>query len=61
MIASLVCAGGAFAYGVAAGGAAGAQQSFDILESELRCALGQLGVQEFSSVSEKQLMSRPGS
>ena len=56
--ASLAFAGRAFAYGVAAGGTAGAQLSFDILQSELRSALGQLGIQDFNSVTKSLLMRR---
>ena len=54
--ASLAFAGRAFAYGLAAGGTAGARISFDILQSELHSALGQLGIQDFNSVSEDILM-----
>ena len=49
--ASLAFAGRAFAYGVAARGTAGARISFDILQSELLSALGQLGIQDFNSVN----------
>lgn len=43
-------AGRAFAYGVGAGGEAGAQRAFDILHLELVRALGQLGVPSFHEV-----------
>ncbi len=58
--ASLAFAGRAFAYGLAAGGTAGAQISYNILQSELVAALGQLGVQDFSSVREEMLMGHAG-
>lgn len=54
--ASMVFAGRVFAYGVAAGGEVGAELAFNILESELRIALGQLGVSDFSLADERLLM-----
>lgn len=48
-------AGRALAYGVGAGGPAGAQRAFDILELELIRALGQLGVPSFKDVGPSEL------
>ena len=48
-------AGRAFAYGVGAGGEAGAQRAFDILHLELVRALGQLGVPFFDEVGPTNL------
>lgn len=42
--------GRALAYGVGAGGAAGAERAFDILELELLRALGQYGVTAYSGI-----------
>ncbi|MGA9411192.1 MAG: alpha-hydroxy acid oxidase, partial [Roseobacter sp.] len=47
--------GRAFAYGVGAGGEAGAQRAFDILHLELVRALGQLGVPSFDEVGPTNL------
>jgi len=47
--------GRALAYGVGAGGEAGAQRAFDILHLELVRALGQLGVPSFDGVSSTNL------
>lgn len=47
--------GRALAYGVGAGGEAGAQRAFDILHLELVRALGQLGVQSFDGVGPAHL------
>ncbi|MCB5200613.1 alpha-hydroxy-acid oxidizing protein [Loktanella sp. TSTF-M6] len=47
--------GRALAYGVGAGGAAGAQRAFDILQLELIRALGQIGVASFEAVEASQL------
>ncbi len=48
--ASFVLAGRAFAYGAGAGGAAGCQRAFDILETELTRAMGQLGCPSFQQI-----------
>jgi len=48
--ADFVLAGRAFAYGVGAGGKAGAGRATDILQLELARALGQLGVPAFGEV-----------
>ncbi len=55
--------GRALAFGVGAGGAAGAERAFDILELELVRALGQLGRPVFRDVDAAALFSpdaRPG-
>lgn len=48
-------AGRALAYGVGAGGRAGAERAFEILQLELIRALGQLGVPSFGSVGSSEL------
>ena len=48
-------AGRAFAYGVGAGGQAGAERAFDILQLELIRALGQLGVPHFEDIGPSEL------
>lgn len=48
-------AGRALAYGVGAGGQAGAQRAFDLLQLELIRALGQLGVPSFADVGPNNL------
>ena len=48
-------AGRAFAYGVGAGGRAGAERAFEILQLELIRALGQLGVPSFRAVASSEL------
>ncbi|MHA3977062.1 alpha-hydroxy acid oxidase [Halovulum sp. GXIMD14794] len=48
--ADFVLSGRALAFGVGAGGAAGAQRAFDILKLELERALGQLGAPSYNSV-----------
>lgn len=48
-------AGRAFAYGVGAGGNAGAQRAFDILQLELVRALGQLGIPSYEAVGPSEL------
>lgn len=48
--ADFALAGRALAYGVGAGGAAGAERAFEILELELTRALGQLGAPRFADV-----------
>ncbi|GAA4216705.1 alpha-hydroxy acid oxidase [Sagittula marina] len=48
-------AGRAFAYGVGAGGDAGARRAFEILQLELVRALGQLGVPSFEAVGPSAL------
>lgn len=53
--ADFVLAGRALAYGVGAGGAAGADRAFDILELELVRALGQLGTPSFTDIGPSQL------
>lgn len=50
-------AGRAFAYGVGAGGQAGAERAFDILQLELIRALGQLGIPSFANVGPSALSS----
>ena len=47
--------GRAMAYGVGAGGCAGAERAFDIMKLELDRALGQLGVSSYSSVDAAAL------
>ena len=47
--------GRALAYGVGAGGAAGAQRAFDILSLELNRALGQLGLAAYAGVGPDAL------
>jgi (S)-mandelate dehydrogenase len=59
--ASFIFAGRAFAFGAAAGGAAGCERAFDILELELTRALGQIGCPEFSKIDHKLLRRRLGS
>ncbi|WP_349362891.1 MAG: alpha-hydroxy acid oxidase [Roseitalea porphyridii] len=56
--ADLVLAGRALAFGVGAGGAAGAQRSIDILKLELVRALGQLGTQSYATVDASVLSHR---
>lgn len=53
--ADFVMAGRALAYGVGAGGAAGANRAIDILELELVRALGQLGVSSYRDVGKSEL------
>lgn len=53
--ADFVFAGRAFAYGVGAGGEAGARRAFEILQLELVRALGQLGVPHYGSVGASQI------
>jgi len=48
--ADFVFAGRAFAYGVAAGGGAGVERAFEILETELTSTIGQLGLTAFDAV-----------
>lgn len=48
-------AGRAFAYGVGAGGRAGAQRAFEILQLELVRALGQLGIPSYNAVGRSEL------
>jgi len=48
-------AGRAFAYGVGAGGDAGAQRAFEILQLELVRALGQLGIPSYNAVGRSEL------
>jgi isopentenyl diphosphate isomerase/L-lactate dehydrogenase-like FMN-dependent dehydrogenase len=52
-------AGRALAYGVGAGGDAGAQRAFDILHLELVRALGQLGVPSYQAVGPEALSGVP--
>jgi len=56
--ADFVLAGRALAFGVGAGGAAGAQRAADILKLELARALGQLGTAAFADVDETALAGR---
>ncbi|WP_299785059.1 alpha-hydroxy acid oxidase [uncultured Marivita sp.] len=53
--ADFVLSGRALAYGVGAGGSAGAQRAMDILKLELERALGQLGASSFEEVGPAQL------
>lgn len=53
--ADFVLAGRAMAFGVGAGGNAGAQRAFDILVLELQRALGQLGTPSISDVTHSML------
>jgi isopentenyl diphosphate isomerase/L-lactate dehydrogenase-like FMN-dependent dehydrogenase len=53
--ADFVFAGRAFAYGMGAGGEAGAERTFEILQLELTRALGQLGVPSFGAVGASEL------
>jgi len=53
--ADFVFAGRALAYGVGAGGQAGAERAFEILQLELIRALGQLGVPSFGAVGSSEL------
>lgn len=55
--ATFVLAGRALAYGVGAGGAAGAQRSMDILKLELERALGQVGAASYQAVGPGELTS----
>ena len=48
-------AGRAFAYGVGAGGDAGARRAFEILQLELVRALGQLGIPSYEAVGPSEL------
>ena len=57
--ADFALAGRALAYGVGAGGAAGAQRAMDILKLELVRALGQLGAPAFAAV-DAHMLARPG-
>ncbi len=56
--ADFTLAGRAFAYGVGAGGMAGAERAFEILHLELIRALGQLGVPTFEAVGPSALCDR---
>ncbi|WP_235930441.1 alpha-hydroxy acid oxidase [Sulfitobacter sediminilitoris] len=47
--------GRAFAYGVGAGGDAGAQRAFELLQLELVRALGQLGIPSYQAVGSSEL------
>ncbi|WP_249200200.1 alpha-hydroxy acid oxidase [Thetidibacter halocola] len=59
--ADFALAGRALAYGVGAGGRAGANRAMEILKLELVRALGQLGVPDFEAVGPSQLTARaPG-
>lgn len=52
-------AGRALAFGVGAGGAAGAQRAMEILKLELERALGQLGVSSYGDVGASELTVQP--
>lgn len=54
--ASFVFVGRAFAYGAAAGGELGCMRAFEILELELKRALGQIGCPRFEDVDRTVLM-----
>lgn len=56
--ADFVLTGRAMAFGVGAGGAAGAQRAFDILELELRRAQAQLGACNFADIDASILYIR---
>ena len=56
--ADFTLAGRAMAYGVGAGGAAGAERAFDLLSLELNRALGQLGLKSYADVGPDTL-SKP--
>lgn len=49
--ADFALAGRALAFGVGAGGAAGAQRALDILKLELETAMGQLGIDTFDRIN----------
>lgn len=53
--ADFTLAGRAFAYGVGAGGGAGARRSFEILHLEMVRALGQLGIPSYEAVGSTEL------
>ncbi|WP_245830714.1 alpha-hydroxy acid oxidase [Planktotalea arctica] len=53
--ADFALAGRAFAYGVGAGGNAGAQHAFEILQLELIRALGQLGIPSYETIGASEL------
>lgn len=55
--ACFVLAGRAFGYGAGAGGAAGCRHAFDILETELTRAMGQLGCPSFQQIGPGILAS----
>jgi isopentenyl diphosphate isomerase/L-lactate dehydrogenase-like FMN-dependent dehydrogenase len=57
--ADFALAGRALAFGVGAGGAAGAQRAMDILRLELERALGQVGLPAFAAVGPDALGKRP--
>ncbi|WP_375258781.1 alpha-hydroxy acid oxidase [Citreimonas sp.] len=57
--ADFALAGRALAFGVGAGGAAGAQRAMEILKLELERALGQLGVASFGAVDGSVLSPAP--
>lgn len=57
--ADFALAGRALAFGVGAGGAAGAQRAIDILKLELVRALGQLGVASFGNIGPDVLTAKP--
>ncbi|PWJ15826.1 alpha-hydroxy acid oxidase [Jannaschia seohaensis] len=59
--ADFVLAGRALAYGVGAGGRAGAERAMEILLLELQRALGQLGVPRFADVTRSALSDMPAS
>ena len=58
--ADLVFFGRAFAYGAGAGGPAGCRRAYDILESELTLALGQLGRPDFAAIDGSVLFGAVG-
>ena len=49
--------GRAFAYGLGAGGAAGAARSFELIRQEVSLALGQIGRPRFAAVDDSVLLS----
>jgi isopentenyl diphosphate isomerase/L-lactate dehydrogenase-like FMN-dependent dehydrogenase len=57
--ADFALAGRAFAFGMGAGGQAGAERAFEILHLELIRALGQIGVPSFNDVGPSQLSTVP--
>jgi isopentenyl diphosphate isomerase/L-lactate dehydrogenase-like FMN-dependent dehydrogenase len=57
--ADFVLGGRAFAYGVGAGGRAGAERAFEILSLELTRALGQIGTPYYRTVDASALAAPP--
>ncbi|MEO1016386.1 MAG: alpha-hydroxy acid oxidase [Pseudomonadota bacterium] len=53
--ADFVLCGRAFAYGAAAGGAAGCERAYDLIEKSFLCAMGQLGCARFAEIDTRIL------